>query len=96
MSGTVIGGMKAAEANLARDPQFYCKIGAIGGRNGHTGGFYANRDLARVAGTIGGSISRRGKDKLSEKRRREIRRAYEELLEVHTKAKRERRSYTYA
>jgi hypothetical protein len=35
--------------------------GAIGGRNGHTGGFYANRELAREAGRRGGKISRRGK-----------------------------------
>lgn len=32
-----------------------------GGRNGHTGGFYANRELARTAGAKGGSISRKGR-----------------------------------
>ena len=38
---------------------FYAKIGAKGGRNGRTGGFYANRELARIAGAKGGRISRR-------------------------------------
>ena len=61
MSGTVSGGKKAAAKNLARDPDFYKKIGAKGGRNGTTGGFAANRELARIAGAKGGRISRRRK-----------------------------------
>lgn len=61
MSGTVAGGKKAAAKNMAKDPDFYKKIGAIGGRNGNTGGFAANPELARIAGTKGGRISRRGK-----------------------------------
>jgi len=40
---------------------FYAKIGAKGGRNGRTGGFAANPELARIAGAKGGRISRRGK-----------------------------------
>jgi len=59
MAGTVAGGRKAAEKNLQRDPNFYAKIGAKGGQNGHTGGFAANPELARVAGAKGGRISRR-------------------------------------
>jgi hypothetical protein len=59
MPGTPTGGRKAAAANLARDPEFYKKIGAIGGRNGHTGGFAANPELASIAGTKGGQISKR-------------------------------------
>ena len=43
------------------DEQFYAKIGAMGGKKGKTGGFYANRDLARAAGAKGGRISRRTK-----------------------------------
>lgn len=35
-------------------------IGAKGGRNGHSGGFSCNPALARVAGSKGGSKSRRG------------------------------------
>ena len=55
------GGLKAAQKNLAKDPNFYAKIGAKGGRNGNTGGFAANPELARVAGAKGGRISRRTK-----------------------------------
>ena len=62
MPGTVAGGRKAAQTNKARHGQaFYARIGAIGGKKGHTGGFAANRDLAREAGRKGGLISRRRK-----------------------------------
>ncbi len=61
MAGTKVGGQKAAAKNLARDPLFYAKIGAKGGRNGNTGGFAANPQLARIAGAKGGRISRRKK-----------------------------------
>jgi general stress protein YciG len=61
MAGTKAGGQKAAARNLAKDPNFYAKIGAKGGRNGNTGGFAANPELARIAGAKGGRISRRRK-----------------------------------
>lgn len=62
MPGTVKGGQKAATTNKNRHgADFYARIGAKGGRNGHTGGFAANRELAREAGRKGGMISRRGK-----------------------------------
>ena len=69
MAGTKAGGEKAAAKNLARDPDFYKKIGLIGGRKGTTGGFArwdyetAEEHHARVssAGTKGGRISRRTK-----------------------------------
>jgi len=61
MAGTKTGGQKAAAKNLAKDPLFYAKIGQIGGKNGHTGGFAANPALARIAGSMGGKISRRKK-----------------------------------
>lgn len=61
MSGTKAGGIKAAKTNLERHgADFYKIIGHRGGKNGHTGGFAANRALARVAGAKGGRISRRG------------------------------------
>lgn len=61
MSGTKAGGMKAAKTNLERHgADFYKRIGQKGGQNGHTGGFAANRELARTAGAKGGRISRRG------------------------------------
>jgi len=37
------------------------EIASKGGRKGTTGGFYANRELARRAGEKGGRISRRPK-----------------------------------
>ncbi|OGL34737.1 hypothetical protein A3F05_04140 [Candidatus Saccharibacteria bacterium RIFCSPHIGHO2_12_FULL_47_17] len=62
MAGTKLGGAKAAATNKKKyGKDFYARIGAMGGKNGHTGGFYANRELARTAGARGGRISRRGK-----------------------------------
>ena len=62
MSGTKEGGKKAAETNQKlHGKDFYARIGAKGGRNGHTGGFAANRELASRAGRIGGRKSKRGK-----------------------------------
>ncbi len=61
MAGTRMGGAKAAATNKTKyGRDFYARIGAMGGKAGHTGGFYANRDLARVAGRKGGLKSRRG------------------------------------
>jgi len=59
MAGTKAGGIKAAKANKAKDPDFYKKIGSMGGKKGHTGGFYANRELARSAGSKGGKARRK-------------------------------------
>ena len=71
MSGTKAGGVKAGRTNIERyGKDFYKTIGAKGGRNGHTGGFasYAvgpdgmtGRERARVAGSIGGLNSKRGR-----------------------------------
>lgn len=38
MAGTVLGGKKAAATNLANDPEFYRKIGSVGGKKGTTCG----------------------------------------------------------
>jgi general stress protein YciG len=66
MAGTKDGGRKAASTNKNKyGKDFYARIGAMGGKMGHTGGFYANRDLARKAGALGGRISRRGKSKIA-------------------------------
>ena len=62
MAGTVTGGKAAASTNKTRHgADFYAKIGAKGGKKGKTGGFFANRELAREAGRKGGRISRRTK-----------------------------------
>lgn len=81
MAGTKAGGVKAAATNKAKyGEDFYRELGRKGGRNGHTGGFAANPQLARIAGSIGGKISKRGKakgnksaeEKLSKAARREV------------------------
>lgn len=60
MAGTLAGGKKAAKTNILKyGKDFYARIGAKGGRNGHTGGFAANPALARIAGANGGRKSRR-------------------------------------
>jgi len=61
MAGTKEGGRKAAATNKAKyGEDFYREMGRIGGRNGHTGGFASNPALAKIAGSIGGKISKRG------------------------------------
>lgn len=81
MAGTKAGGIKAAATNKEKyGSEFYANIGRKGGQNGHTGGFAANPELARIAGHIGGKISKRGKakgnksaeEKLSKAARREV------------------------
>lgn len=60
MSGTKAGGLKASKTIKEKyGEDFYIKNGQKGGRNGHTGGFAANRELAREAGRIGGLKSKR-------------------------------------
>jgi uncharacterized protein len=62
MPGTVKGGKAAAKTNIEKyGEDFYRRIGRVGGRKGRTGGFFANRELARIAGAKGGRISRRTK-----------------------------------
>lgn len=75
MSGTRAGGLAAAKKNLKNDPNFYKKIGAIGGKNGTTGGFAARtycgcaimdwqpHITAQCAGKLGGKLSRRKSNK---------------------------------
>ena len=66
MAGTKAGGLKAAVTNKSKyGKDFYARIGAVGGRNGNTGGFAANPALAKIAGAKGGRISRRGPAKKS-------------------------------
>ncbi len=73
MSGSKLGGQRAAATNKTKyGEDFYIRIGAIGGKNGKTGGFASpllcdceyKEDLhkkASCAGALGGKISRRGK-----------------------------------
>lgn len=69
MSGTKIGGQRAAETNKKKyGDGFYARIGGKGGRNGTTGGFASlvigadgltGPQRAKIAGRKGGTISRR-------------------------------------
>lgn len=69
MPGTKDGGQRAAKTNKKKYGKgFYARIGAIGGKNGKTGGFGSNkigsdgltgRERARLAGARGGKVSRR-------------------------------------
>lgn len=64
MAGTREGGKKASLKNKQlHGEDFYKRIGRKGGKNGHTGGFASNPELAREAGRKGGKKSRRGKSK---------------------------------
>lgn len=60
MAGTSAGGRLAAKRNKKKyGKDFYAKIGAMGGKKSHTGGFFANPELARRAGAKGGRRSQR-------------------------------------
>ena len=73
MAGTKEGGRKAALTNMQKyGKDFYIRNGRKGGQNGHTGGFFANRELAKLAGQKGGKISRRGKAKQTQEDAYEI------------------------
>lgn len=62
MAGTKAGGKLVAQKLKEKyGKDYYTVIGRIGGKLGTTGGFYANRELARIAGAKGGRISRRAK-----------------------------------
>ena len=72
MPGTKIGGLKAAATNKRlHGEDFYANIGRKGGKNGHTGGFAANPELAKAAGRKGGKISRRRPKEVLEKERQQ-------------------------
>lgn len=60
MTQTKAGAKKAVKTIKAKHgDDFYSRIGQKGGKNGHTGGFAANHELARIAGKKGGKKSRR-------------------------------------
>lgn len=74
MSGTKAGGKKCAETNKTRyGKDWYARIGAKGGRNGHTGGFASmTPEQVRAAGRKGGLTSSKAPTLSLEERRREI------------------------
>lgn len=70
MAGTKEGGKRTAETNKSiYGPDYYARIGAMGGKVGRTGGFGSDkvgadgltgRQRAAIAGTKGGKLSKRG------------------------------------
>lgn len=69
MAGTKAGAKKASNTMRKRyGDDYYHRIGKVGGQNGRTGGFYANREVARNAGAKGGRISNRAGVKNKNKR----------------------------
>lgn len=70
MAGTKIGGQKAATTNKAKHgPDFYSRIGRMGGAKSTNGGFASEKigrdgltgiERAKVAGRKGGHLSKRG------------------------------------
>lgn len=67
MAGTKEGGKKTAVTIKKKyGDDYYRNIGAKGGRNGHTGGFASNPELARVAGRKGGLAPRRKRIEMNE------------------------------
>lgn len=71
MAGTIKGGKLAARTNKEKyGDDFYVRIGSTGGKRGTTGGFASEKigkdgltgkQRARIAGQIGGTISRKNK-----------------------------------
>lgn len=69
MAGTKAGAKKASNTMKKRyGDDYYHQIGRVGGQNGRTGGFYANREAARSACAKGGRISDRSGVKNKNKR----------------------------
>ena len=67
MAGTKEGGLKTKITIYEKHGKdFYRNIGRKGGKNGHTGGFASNPELAKIAGAKGGRNSKRGKAKKHE------------------------------
>ena len=61
MAGTKAGAIKAQNTIKKKyGDNFYSTIGSLGGKASNTGGFAANRELAREAGRKGGLVSKRG------------------------------------
>lgn len=61
MSGTSKGGQLAYQKNIAKDPDFYRKIGSKGGKTSRGGGFASMpKEKVSMAGRKGGARGRRG------------------------------------
>lgn len=62
MAGTKIGALKARATNIKLyGPSFYKNIGRKGGTISRGGGFTNNPELAKIAGSKGGSVTLEGR-----------------------------------
>ena len=89
ISGNKIGGLRASKTNKERyGEKYYSEIGKKGGMRGHTGGFAANRALARLAGAKGGRVSSRssGVRGILESHEAEIQKMFKNGESVHAVA----------
>ena len=74
MSGTKEGGEAMRATMIERYgsieawKQHMRELAHKGGKNGHTGGFFADRNRASWAGYKGGKVSKRGKNKNASQR----------------------------
>lgn len=59
MSGNKAGGLKTARKNLEKDPDYYVKIGRLGGSTPREFRPFQDKEFASRVGRIGGTISRR-------------------------------------
>jgi len=66
MSGNRAGGLKAGQTNKRKyGEDFYKRLGEMGGHSSRgCGGFAANPELAKIAGSKGGKRSKRGPGKV--------------------------------
>ncbi len=67
MAGNKSGAAKATQTKLAKDPEFFVKLGRLGGSAPYEGkkGFAAlTPEQRRQASIKGGTISRRGKSRI--------------------------------
>lgn len=83
MAGNTFGGKRAAITIKERyGDDFYRIQGSKGGKKSRTGGFYANRELAKTAGRKGGLKSRRGKAKPKTEPRKNLIKQLMEKIDV--------------
>lgn len=84
MAATREGGLKAAATVKQKyGADHYKKIGAIGGKKSKGGGFAYNKEIAKLAGQLGGLKSRKGNKRtaLDEQKIAEIEKIIKEYKE---------------
>lgn len=87
MPGTREGGVKAAKTNKKRYGRaFYKRIGYLGGKKSIGGGFAYDRELASLAGKLGGLLSRKGGElKLTRAQKQQIKELKQRIAELKNK-----------